>query len=164
MKVDVLQSVIDGLKTAVPVSMDLVTKPSNMRVTGNPYRNAVKVVTISGMIGMDYEAGVNNQLGREDKDLDFSAQRPVWMRHLGRNLGTNKAGNRTYVPIKVQSASKPVYLCDGLDVTDKVTPFLRKATTPKTQDKLATKVVWRTPALDSIHKVRMLGAEYTVEV
>lgn len=162
MKVAELQTVIDGIKTAVPVSIELVSKDSKMRVTGNPYRNAVKVVTLNGMIGMSYSNAVNNALGREDKELDFEAQRPVWMERLGKNLGTNKARNRVYVPIKVQTATKPVYLLDGVDVTDKVKPFITKSKAPATQDKLEKKVIWRTPSLDNIYKIRMLGAEFTI--
>lgn len=163
MKVAELQNVIGSIKTALPVSIELVSKPSNMRKTGNPHKDAVKCVTISGMIGMNYSNAVNNQLGREDKALSFESQRPSWMKRVGRNLGTNKAGDKFYLPIKVQSSSKPVYLSDGIDVTDEVQPFLRKSVTPKTQDDLTTKVIWRTPCLNSIHKIRMLGAEYTIE-
>lgn len=162
MQVAELQNLVEGVRTALPVSIELVSKPS-MRVTNNPYRNAVKVVTINGLIGMDYSNGVNNQLGREDKELDFEVQKPIWMERLGRNLGTNRKGDRVYLPIKVQTASKPVYLHDGVDVTDQVQPYLRKASDPKTQDKLDTKVIWRTPALDNVHKIRMLGAEYTID-
>ena len=163
MKVEVLKNMIIGVQTAIPVSIELVSKPTNMRVTTNPFKDAVKCVTISGMIGMSYSNGVNNQLGREDKDMDFEVQRPVWMKPAGNNLGTNSAGDRFYVPVKVQSSSTPVYLLDDIDVTVEVQPFLRKASKPKTQAKLDKEVVWRTPALDNIHKIRMLGAEHTIE-
>ena len=163
MNLTALQTTIQGIKTAVPVSIELESKPSNMRKTDNPYADAVKVVTINGMIGMNYSNAVNNQLGREDKKMSFEVSKPVWMERHGKNLGTNKKGDRLYLPIKVQSSSKPVYKCDGVDVTDKVQSFLRKPSTPKTQVNLEKKVIWRTPALDSIKKIRMLGAEYTIE-
>lgn len=164
MNVGTLKETIEGIKTAVPVSIELISTPSksSMRITNNPYRYAKKIVTINGMIGMSYGNGVNNQLGREDKPMDFEAQKPLWMEHHGRNLGRNKAGDRYYLPIKVQSSTQPVYLCDGIDVTDKVQPFLRKSSKPHTQAGLDNEVVWRIPALDNIHKIRMLGGEFTI--
>ena len=81
------------------------------------------------------------------------------------NLGKkakNDDGTR-YLPIKVQSASKPVYLHDGIDVTDAVQAFIPKKSAPKTQANLDNKVIWRTVSLNSIVKVRMLGAEHTIE-
>lgn len=164
MKVAELAGIISGIKTALPVSMDLVSAPSNMRKTGNEFAHAMKHTTISGMIGMSYENGMNNQLGREDKEMNFEAQKPLWMVTSGlKNLGTNKDGTKLYLPIKVQSCSKSVYIADGIDVTEQVKPFIRESVSPHTQANLETKVIWRTPALDSIVKIRMLGAEYEVE-
>jgi hypothetical protein len=164
MKVAELAALVSRVRTALPVSIDLVSVDSNMRKTGNPYPNAEKHVTISGMIGCSYENAVNNQLGRENKELSFESQKPSWMQqsHLA-NLGTNKAGDKLYMPIKVQSCSKPIYMADGVNVTDAVKPFIRQTYAPTTQDDLTTKVIWRTPALDSIKTVRMLGAEYTID-
>jgi len=162
MNVSELQNIIANLMTAVPVSIDLISEGRLLK-RGNPYPNAKKHVTISGLVGASYENAVNNQLGREDKDLDFDSQRPVWMERLGRNLGTNKAHDRVYVPVKVQSASKPVYVSDGVDVTSEVQGWIPKKSAPKTQVNLDIKVIWRTPALDNISKVRMLGAEYSIE-
>ena len=51
---------------------------------------------------------------------------------------------------------------DGIDVTDKVTAFIPKRTAPKTQNNLDKKVIWRTPSIDSIYKIRFLGAEHTI--
>ena len=102
-----LQNTIQGIKTAVPVSIELVSKPTNMRITNNPYADAVKVVTLNGMIGMSYSNGVNNELSREGKPMDFESQSPVWMKRLGKNLGTNKAGDKVYLPIKVQTSWNP---------------------------------------------------------
>jgi len=164
MKMMELVAVIAGIKTALPVSMDLVSTDGKMRKTGNPYPNALKHVTISGMIGCSYENAVNNQLGREDKGLDFEAQKPSWMKTSGMpNLGANADGSKFYLPIKVQSSGKPRYMNNGVDVTDIVKPFIAKSESPKTQDALENKVIWRTPAVESIACIRMLGAEYTIQ-
>lgn len=164
MNISTLKSTIANLKTSVPVALELVTDGRLLK-TGNPFKDAVKVVTINGMIGMSYENGVNNQLGREDKPLSFGAEPHKWMVHAEANLGKHgtKPSEKRYLPIKVQSASKAVYLHDGIDVTDAVQAFIPKKSAPKTQANLDKKVIWRTPALDSIVKVRMLGAEHTIE-
>jgi hypothetical protein len=163
MKVETLAGIIAELKTATPVSMDLVTDEKRMRKTGNPYPNAKKHVTISGMIGMSYENGVNNQLGREDQEMDFFAQKHSWMVRAENNLGRKSTDDgKRYLPLKVQSTSKPKYMHNGLDVTEQVKPFIREAKAPKTQEKLEKKVIWRTPALDSIKQIRMLGQEHTI--
>ena len=116
------------------------------------------------MIGADYGNVANNQLGREGKDLDFFAQDHLWMVRAENNLGKNKNKNdgKRYLPMKVQSASKAVYIDNGIDVTDQIQAFIRKTNDPKTQANLEKKVIWRTPEIDSIVSVRMLGAEHTI--
>ena len=158
-----LQSTLIGILTAIPISVDLITK-GRLKKTGNPYPNARKHITLSGMIGMSYENGVNNQLGREEKDMDFFAKEHPWMDRAERNLGfnRNKIDPERYLPMKVQSASKAVYIDNGIDVTDAIQAFIPKKSESKTQSKLETKVHWRTPSLDSIVSVRMLGAEHTI--
>ncbi len=165
MNVATLTTTISGLKTAVPVSMDCVYAKNGLLKTGNPHVNAIKMNTLSGLIGMDYSNGVNNQLGREDKETDFFAQEHPWMERAEDNLGKNKRkeDGKRYLPIKVQSASSTVYMDGGVDVTDAVQAFIPKKKAPKTQENLDTKVIWRTPELTSIAKIRMLGAEYTIE-
>tara|TARA_R110000824_G_scaffold53445_6_gene147994 strand:+ start:1502 stop:1999 length:498 start_codon:yes stop_codon:yes gene_type:complete len=158
-----LQTTLIGILTAIPISLDLITKGRLLK-TNNPYPNAMKLVTVSGMIGADYGNVANNQLGREGKDLDFFAQDHLWMVRAERNLGKNKNKDdgKRYLPMKVQSASKAVYLDNGIDVTDAIQAFIRKTSAPKTQANLDTKVIWRTPEIASIHKARLLGAEHTI--
>ena len=158
-----LQNTISGILTAVPISLDLITNGRLLK-TGNPYPNAMKLVTVSGMIGMDYANGVNNQLGREEKEMDFFSQDHKWMIRAEKNLGKNKNKDdgKRYLPMKVQSCTKAVYLDNGIDVTDQIQAFIPKKSAPKTQDNLEKKVIWRTPEIASIHKVRVLGAEHTI--
>ena len=160
-----LVATLTGIQTALPISMDLVYANNGMCKTGNPYINAIKSNTLSGMIGMDYENGVNNQLSREGKEMVFNAKPHPWMCHAENNLGKNrnKEDGKRYIPIKVQSATSSVYTLDGVDVTDKVQAFLPKKPAPKTQDDLEKKVIWRTPDLDSIKTIRMLGRESIID-
>jgi hypothetical protein len=166
MKVAELVALVTGIRTALPISIDCVYKTNGLLKTDNPYKNAVKTGTLSGMIGCDYEKAVNNQLGREDKEMDFFATEHPWMARAENNLGKNKRkeDGKRYMPIKVQSATKPRYFLDGVDVTDKVQAFIpEKKAKPATQNKLDEAVIWRTPDVESISKIRMLGAEYTIE-
>ena len=117
MNIAELKTALTGIKGASMVSIDLVSKPSNMRVKCNLNRDCKKHVTISGIIGMSYENGVNNQLEREGKEAEFKSQKPSWFIRTGDMIGTNKAGDKTYLPIKVQSSSKPRYILDDVDVS-----------------------------------------------
>tara|TARA_R100001244_G_scaffold123754_1_gene93468 strand:+ start:245 stop:742 length:498 start_codon:yes stop_codon:yes gene_type:complete len=158
-----LQTTLVGILTALPISLDLLTKGRLLK-TGNPYPNAMKMFTMSGIMGMDYANGVNNQLGRENQEMDFFAKEHPWMDRAERNLGLNRYKNdaERYLPMKVQSATKAVYVNDGVDVTDAIQAFIPKKSESKTQEKLEKKVHWRAPSLDSIVAVRMLGAEHTI--
>jgi len=159
-----LMEMVSGVRTAVPVSVDCVYESNGLLKRNNPYVNAVKSGTISGMIGVDYTVAVNNQLGREDKELDFFAQPHAWMVPAERNLGKNGKNDdgKRYIAIKVQSASPAVYTLDGVDVTAQVKPFVPLKKAPATQDALEQKVIWRTVCLNSIKTVRMLGAVHTI--
>lgn len=159
-----LKTVIENIKTAVPVSIDIISKPSNMRKTNNPYYNDVKKhVTLSGMIGMSYGNAVNNQLGRENKELDFEPKNHKWITRYENNIAVNDNTGKEYLPVKVQSSSKPVYMVNGVDVTEQIKPFIRESSAPKTQEKLDKKIIWRTPCLDNIKTIRMSGATYTIK-
>lgn len=46
--------------------------------TGNPYRNITKLYRANYIMGANYEASVNRQREREDKDTDFVEQERSW--------------------------------------------------------------------------------------
>lgn len=65
------------------VNVAYVTEPDH-RKTGNPYYDSEtklwkieKVGVMNGLVGVDYQNSVNNQLGREDKPKDFLSG-PIW--------------------------------------------------------------------------------------
>jgi len=165
MRVSQLASIIAEIKTALPVGITQTTKDNGLYLKGNPYRDAIKVVQYAGMIGASYENAVNNQLDREDKEQDFFAQEHAWMVRAERNLGRKKNDDGTrYLPFKVQAVQSTKWMLDGVDVTEQVQAYRKPVkASPATQDELDTKVVWRTPSLDSIIYIRMLGAEYSIE-
>jgi len=165
MKTNELAAIITGIKTALPIGITQTTKDNGLYTKNNPYRDAVKQVTYAGMIGCRYENAVNNQLGREDKELDFFAKPHKWMDPAENNLGKKRSGgDERYLPFKVQATQNVCWMMDGIDVTDNVQQYRKPAPeAPKTQDALDTKIDWRTPSLESIKSIRMLGAEYTIE-
>ena len=136
------------------ISIDIESEP-RMRKTGNPFMGVTKSVTLNGLLGSKYSNIVNNQLGREDKNLDFQAQRPAWFEYLtdSKVLGTNrnKPMETIYLAMKVQGSSTPIYRLNGQDIpVQDLREFLYDSTKPHTQSNLDTEVVWRTVKLSSI--------------
>jgi hypothetical protein len=169
----VLLAVYRRVVGATAISADIKSEPK-MNKRGNPFFGigVTKSVTLSGIIGGQYSNAVNNQLGREDKGLDFVAQVPTWFRYVeGSNIiGRNKndiRGDETdalYFAMKVQTSTKPVYrYADGrIIATDEIKPFLQKSSAPKTQADLEKKVIWRTPKFASVQSIRMGGTEFVI--
>jgi len=107
--------------TSTAISIDVETEV-RMRKTDNPYFGATKRNRVAGLIGFDYENSVNNQLGREEKTMDFVAQEHKWAKPTdSRNLLTNEASTKLYLRLKVQSTGHPVYSFNGREIS-KATP------------------------------------------
>jgi hypothetical protein len=138
------------------------TEP-RMRKTGNPYYGDItKSCTVSGLIGFIYGNSVNNQLGREDKTMDFSPEPRKWGRRDG-CLVRHKG--KVYLEIKAQSSSTPVYRHGGEPIAYAlVEPFIYKSGKPHTQAALDGEVVVRDVNICNIRAIRMLvkGNEYVV--
>lgn len=152
-----------SVKSCSAISLTAET-PCDMNKRGNPFYGTTKLNWVAGLIGFSYPNSVNNQLGREDKEMDFEAQKPIWaVATDSRNLVTNKDGSELYVYIKVQSAGKPIYKLNG-DVVEaeKVKPYLKEHTKPHTQDGLDKEIVVRMFKLSNILAFRMLGEEYVI--
>ena len=136
-----------------------------MRKTDNPYFDQItKESEINGQIGFDYETNVNNQLGRENKEMDFKAQAHKWAIPTdSKNILSNKAGTKFYLRVKVQTTKSPTYLHNG-EVIDKelLKDFLVKSSKPHTQENLEKEVIVRTYAMESITEVRMMGETYEI--
>ena len=153
-----LRDIINGIVTCQPVSADIVVDP-RWRYKNHP-EGIKKHETMSGLIGFRYANSVNNQLGREDKPLDFQPQARKWGTLEG-NLVYHK--EKVYLQFKVQSCSTPVYM-DGDTVVPKsqIEDALRASRKPHTQSNLDKEVVVRDVNLDNIKCIRMLGEEYNV--
>ena len=170
--VEEMENMLMAVRACTAIAIEIESEPK-MNKTDNPFLSigVRKIVTLNGLIGLSYENSVNNQLAREDKDMDFTAHRPVWFEYLPetRIVGTNrnKPMEKLYMAMKVQSASKPIYK-DGMGnvITDKgleiLKQFLPKASKPNTQANLDEEIVWRTITLRNIQVMRIHGTEFVV--
>ena len=160
-----MRQVIESVKGTSAVSIYAETVV-DMNKTGNPYFGAVKRNWIAGLIGFDYGNSVNNQLGREDKELDFTPQAHKWaiMPENGcRSLRQNKDRSKTYLWLKVQSAETPTYYLNGHEISkDEIAPYLKAHVKPHTQDGLNKEIVPRTYDLANILVINILGDILTV--
>ena len=163
--VDELQKVIESVITSTNVSARVVTE-CDMNKTDNPFYGATKENTVAGNIGFDYECIVNNQLGREDKPLDFAPQTHKWaipMENGCKNLVQNRDRSKTYLRIKVQSAGEPTYSFNGTPIAkETITPYLKPHRKPHTQDGVEQEIVVRMYALSNVLSMKILGNELIV--
>ena len=146
-----------------------------MNKTGNPYLGATKVAHVQGSLGWNYENVVNNQLGREDKELDFVAQPQKGKLHTDNKhfLTDEKTRTKTYLVVfplpksEVKREEKPtMYYFNGqvIDV-ELLKPFMVKSYTPQSQgtDKA---IIYRTYEFKNIRsmKIKVLDADYVVGI
>lgn len=158
-----LVETIKTVKTSSAVSI-LAETEVDANKTGNPFHGATKVNTMAGLIGFDYSNSVNNELGREDKPMDFRAQSHKWAVPTdSRNLVTNKDATKLYLRMKVQSSGTPRYFLDGEEISQEaIAPFLKEHKTPHTQDNLDKEIVVRMIKVENILSMKILKEEYRV--
>lgn len=160
-----LVEVIRNVRTQTAVSFVATTAVSLKSVAKNaPYKGATKTNTIAGLLGFDYEVSVNNQLGREDKALDFEAQPRVnGLVHVSSCLLRNEAGTELYAWVKVQSSGSPVYHYNGNEISkDEIAPYLKPHSKPNTQAALSKEVVGRSFKISGIRSMKIGGEELVV--
>ena len=154
--------VIKSVKTANAITIEAETEP--IKVKSNPYYGVKKRNTTNGQIGFYYKNAVNNQLAKEDKEMDFVPQMAKWQKPTdSRNLVTNADGTRLYLYIRCLSSGEPTFFFKGEEISrDLIAPFLPEHKTPHTQENLDKEVVVRTFAIDNILNIKMLGDEYCI--
>jgi hypothetical protein len=170
-----LKAKLASLKACTAIAIETETEPKMLkkdRNTGEPNQflevGIVKIGTMAGLIGCSYENGVNNQLGREDKDLVFEAHERKWGELMDNKVMVvhTPKGHTTpkyYLQMLVKSSTKPIYT-DGTQTVDvdELRGVLPKNDAPKTQDALDKKVILRDIALANIKVIRIQGEEYYV--
>jgi hypothetical protein len=152
--------VIKLVKTSTMLTLEAETEIKVPK--SNPYHGATKRNTINGQIGFYYGNAVNNELGREDKAMDFRPQMAKWQKPTdSRNLVTNAEGTKLYVYIRVLSSGTPQYFMQGDEVSrDTIAPYLPEHKVAHTQENLDKEVVVRTFSLENILSIKMLKDEY----
>ena len=144
-----------------------------MNKTGNPYIGATKIAHVSGQLGKDYSIAVNNQLAREDKEMNFIAQAPKGKLHTDNKhfLTDEKTREKTYLvvyPSKKSDETKAEYpnkFCfEGNEIAeDLLKPFIIKTSAPKSQG-IEKPIVYRTYGFENILSMYIKALDVTFDV
>jgi hypothetical protein len=172
--VEQLRQKLSNLRACTAVSIQTETLPPLLkkhRETGEPCPydkgDISKINIMAGLIGCAYSNAVNNQLGREDKELDFTPQPRKWGTLMDNKMlvyHVNKQKEeKYYLQIHVKKSDKPIYLWgDKVVDVEELEGYLPKKSDPKTQANLETKVILRDVELSNIKRIKMLGETYRV--
>lgn len=159
--VNELEATLSTIQSCQNISIVTETIPEMNKKGNRLYGKITKVSKYTGKIGFFYPNVVNNQLGREDKEMNFKAQKRVWGVRDG-VLVRHK--DNVYLEIKVDKVLETKYFYKGKEVgearLETIKGWLKERTTPKTQDALETKIIITTPNLTCIRAITMLGDEY----
>jgi len=169
-----LQTKLSNLRASTAVSIQTETLPKLLksnRTTGEacPYEEGdiSKVGIMGGLIGCRYANRVNNQLGREDKDLNFRAQPRKWGTLMDNRVlvhHINKQGEENYyIEMHVLSSQRPIYLWGDTEINvEELRHYLPKKDAPHTQENLEKKIVLRDVKLSNIKRIKIGGELYVV--
>lgn len=154
-----------GINHAMPLNISALVD-ARARKTGNPFAAVAKLSVVNGFTGFDYEASVNRQLGREEKETDFSASARSWGTVVSPTLVENKG--EYYLRLKIESTRKPVYLTKRtpanpwlVTAKETVAPYLppvNHATNQGTEKE----IVYRNYKLSGLVSVSMNGEKYRI--
>ena len=159
---ETLRNKLMELKGCTIVSVMTRTKPVTLKDC--PY-DLVKVNVMSGFIGVDYGNRANNQLGREDKELNFVPQARKWgvlmdNKILVRHTKKGETEERYYLQLHVTNAHKPIFVDQNtlLEVgKEEVALWVKESSAPHTQAELDKKIIIRDIELANITRMKMMG-------
>jgi hypothetical protein len=156
-------NMVKSVKGSTMITLETETL-CDMNKTNNPFYGAIKKSVVNGQVGFYYDNAVNNQRGREEKEMDFTSQKPKWAVATDcKGIVTNQAGTKFYLYIKILSAESPTYFFNGREVSkDNIAPYLKEHKKPHTQANIEKEVVVRMYSIENIKKVKMFGNEYEV--
>jgi len=154
---------------ATPVGVTAVVIPSQ-RKKGNNYHPIYKVTQMNGMIGSDYERGVNRQREREGGEADFQ-RGSGWGTHESTSIVRSAKGdisiqiipsqNRQPTPVYVGGIGGEFMVLDEADWS----PFVRIQQPRAVADQQGVEraVIYRRVRLDNIVGIVIGRTEYRVE-
>ena len=171
--VNEFRAMVEGLSACTAISIDTETTPKLLkksRITGEPcpYEDVVKVGSMSGLLGVHYDNACNNQLGREDKPMEFQSQERKWgtlsaNRMMVCHIPKGTSVPKYYLQVVVRSSTTPIYLWRNTEINKaELEAYLPIPSAPKTQEDLDKKVILRDIAVENVRVVRMLGEEYII--
>jgi hypothetical protein len=148
------------------LSIECETEP-NMRKTDNPFHgNVVKRQKLNGMIGFDYEGGVNRLAAKEGKEAR-EAQPRKWGFLTADRLFVCKFndGNPTHIRMRVMQSIDPRYFStvDGTEVAKvDLLPFMPVKKKSSTQADLEGEVIERDITLENVKVLHFNGETYRI--
>ena len=156
-----------NVKGTSTISIDLdspMDGKGKMHKTGNPFfgLGVIKRVTLSGMIGFDYENSINRQAGREGKE-EREAKSRAWGTLTENRLFVEHKG-AYYLQMKVQSSSSPVFLMpDGTEVeSSAIRPFIPEKSKSSSQADLDKEIIVRDVKMENITGMRFKYGDFTI--
>jgi len=162
MKAITQASLIDTLNDIKGATFATIITETDARLkkTGNPFGPVRKVSRVNVCLGFQYEAAVNRQRTREESEADFEARPRQWGERVSAMLIGHKG--RTYLETKVQKSLGVTYIdANGRELSaDEVRPFLPARS--KSRQEVASEIIVRDYALDSIRSLTFGGEEYVM--
>ena len=157
-----IQLIAEKVKGTTFVSCDIETDP-RMRKTGNPYlhRGIVKRNTLTGVIGFDYQNGLDRRANKENKEQRQAKSR-AWGTLTPDRLFVTHNGN-FYLQLQVENSSEPRFFDrDGIEIPKaELAPWLPKRTSESSsQADLDSKIIVRDIKMSNIKAMRFMGSKY----
>ena len=161
-----VQFLKDNVRGTAVLSVDIETVPE-MRKTGNPFvGNVIKSQRLNGLVGFDYDAGVNRIAEREGKEYREAKPRKWGFLSSDRIFVCYKNDDiATHLRMKVQKSIDPRYFrIDNGDEISKETlkPFLPVKAKSSTQADLTGEVIERDITLENVKVLHFRGDVYTI--
>lgn len=156
-----LEKLLDRKRGCILVGLESITQPEFK--VGSPFQEGeiTKISQVGGLVGDNYQSGVNKQRVKEHKAPDFIADRLPWGTFI--NKGIILHDNKRYLRIRVQTNSYIYFntLTKKIVPAEKVDPWLAKKTNYK--QGLEKGIHPRNYSLSNIYKIHVFGQKYQYE-
>jgi hypothetical protein len=176
---DELKKALDSRGGHTIASVIMCTPPSNMRKTGNPFRDSkvLKVTKAQVMIGHDYEKMVINRSAKVNGTVsDFEAEKmsgKVWeIPNLIERSITNPDQRYLRLYFNAKSNTEISFLIDGVEATPEQTETIKsfipeRAISEKQKeeadlDTLKDQIIISSPKVENLRSLKFSGQEFVV--
>jgi len=153
-----------NVKGTTIVTIETETDP-RMRKTGNPYANkgVIKKQTLNGVMGFDYEAGVNRRAEKEGKEADRTAQPRKWGVLMPDRLFVTHKGSY-YLQLQCEGVSNRRFeLPDGTEVPEsEIKSFIPDKEESSIQSDIENKLIIRDVKMENVRSITFKGTKYEI--